>query len=88
MNNVDLKDLEWNVIIIIIQELDSLLELSVFSPFQNYRSCFMPDVTQNDRSFDGNLQYEILNSTGLSQLLFKGLGLFHFQLRIVATHLR
>ena len=48
----------------------------------------MPDVTQNDRSFDGNLPYEILNSTGLSQLLFKGLGLFHFQLRIVATHLR
>jgi len=53
----------------------------------NYRSCFMPDVTQNDRSFDGNLPYEILNSTGLSQLLFKGLGVFHFQLRIVATHL-
>ncbi|XP_068729592.1 cation channel sperm-associated auxiliary subunit epsilon-like [Montipora capricornis] len=51
----------------------------------NYRSCFTPGV--NEKNFDGSQSYEILNSTGLSQLVFKGSGWFHFHLRIVGTHL-
>ena len=54
--------------------------------FQNYQSCF--ESPNSEKAFDGSQPYEILNSTGVSQLVFQGSGTFQFQLRIVGTHLR
>ncbi|XP_078349595.1 cation channel sperm-associated auxiliary subunit epsilon-like [Oculina patagonica] len=51
----------------------------------NYQSCF--ESANNGKAFDGSQPYEILNSTGVSQLVFQGSGTFHFQLRVVGTHL-
>lgn len=51
----------------------------------NYRSCFKS--ANNGKAFDGSQPYEILNSTGISQLEFQGSGTYQFQLRVVGTHL-
>ena len=53
---------------------------------KNYHSSFEPDPS--DKSFDGSQPYEILNSSGISQLVFLGSGLFRFQLRVVGAHFR
>ena len=58
----------------------------VTSSFQNYQSCFEP--ADSGKTFDGSRPYEILNSTGLNQLVFEGSGSFQFQLRVVGAHLR
>ncbi|CAH3147810.1 unnamed protein product [Porites lobata] len=50
----------------------------------NYHSSFEPDPS--DKSFDGSQPYEILNSSGIFQLVFLGSGLFRFQLRVVGAH--
>ena len=54
--------------------------------FQNYQNCF--EAGNDGKAFDGSQPYEILNSTGVSQLVFQGSGNFQFQLRVVGTHLR
>ena len=54
--------------------------------FQTYRSCF--ESARNEKAFDGSQPYEILNSTGISQLVFEGSGTYQFQLRVVGSHLR
>ncbi|CAH3147805.1 unnamed protein product [Porites lobata] len=51
----------------------------------NYQSCFEP--APSDNSFDGSQPYEILNSSGISQLVFLGSGLFRFLLGVVGAHL-
>ena len=59
--------------------------MSVFV-FQKYQSCF--EASDDGKTFDGSQPYEILNSSGVSQLVFQGSGSFHFQLRVVGNHLR
>ncbi|KAJ7365470.1 hypothetical protein OS493_005578 [Desmophyllum pertusum] len=51
----------------------------------NYQNCF--ESSNDGKAFDGSQPYEILNSTGISQLVFQGSGTFQFQLRVVGTHL-
>ena len=60
------------------------MELSHF--FQNYKSCF--EAAVSGKTFDGSEPYEILNSSGVSQLVFQGSGSFRFQLRVIGAHLR
>ncbi|RMX37396.1 hypothetical protein pdam_00013816, partial [Pocillopora damicornis] len=50
-----------------------------------YQSCF--EASNDGKTFDGSQPYEILNSSGVSQLVFQGSGSFHFQLRVVGNHL-
>ncbi|XP_066025981.1 cation channel sperm-associated auxiliary subunit epsilon-like isoform X2 [Pocillopora verrucosa] len=50
-----------------------------------YQSCF--EVSNDGKTFHGSQPYEILNSSGVSQLVFQGSGSFHFQLRVVGNHL-
>lgn len=50
-----------------------------------YQSCF--EASNDGKTFDESQPYEILNSTGVSQLVFQGSGNFHFQLRVVGNHL-
>ena len=62
--------------------------LSCCSPLQNYESCFVRSDADPRAAFDASQPYEILNSSGMSQLVFHGAGRFQFVLKVVDPALR